>query len=339
MTDTEIAELLEASDEERYEDGAIILREGEAGGHIFIIGMGTVSIAVTGAVDHRLPIDSMGKGSFFGEMAWMENKPRLATVIASSDCLLLKTPFRSFQDLMDQNAPFASKVSLVLSERLRKLTEEILAVRLKDVDEKLELSNTKLDASLRAMESQMKAAETMFDQTSTRAGDVIQSFDRTRDQMASVGKVAILVASAILGLLGWLGYKEFNSIKQGFEEFVTGKEKNVSLRVKNVNLRADDFDSIYQDVMKKSRDFHNIGLATGKKITEINELAVKIEKHAKEIDTIRFVTGKKIAEQNKLTATLSGLYTLLVKHNFYEIVQEGRTDLFKEILAVEDQNI
>ena len=370
LTNAEIAELLDVSEEENHENGAIILKEGEAGSHIFIIGIGTVSIALTGAIDHRFPIDSMSVGNFFGEIPCLEKKPRLTTVVADSDCLLLKIPFGEFQQLMDKNARFASKVSLILSGRLRKITEEILAVRLKDVDERLELSNTKLDASLKAIDSQMRAAETILDQTSMRATDVVQSFERTLNQIVSVGKVALLIAAVIVGLLGWFGLDKFNTLDQIFEktlEDVKTKEDRIEKTLEDVKAKGDgvektladikakenefgkivesveskhddikksaqEYNILVKDAEIKSNDFNNIRKAAGTLLGKINE-------DRKAIYLIRLASGKKFAEDKKLPETITSLYTLLVKYNFSIIVQEGRTDLYKEILAVEDQNI
>lgn len=356
LTNAEIAELLDVSEEENHENGAIILKEGEAGSHIFIIGIGTVSITLTGAIDHRFPIDSMSVGNFFGEIPCLEEKPRLTMVVADSDCLLLKIPFAEFQQLMDKNARFASKVSLILSGRLRKITEEILAVRLKDVDERLELSNTKLDASLKAIDSQMRAAETIFDQTSIRASDVIQSFESTRNQIVTVGKVVLLIAAGIVGLLGWFGFDKFENIKKEYEEGIyetneklaetlaeldalKDKAKEFGEIEKSVKNTRNEIDDLYKDAKIKSKDFTNIRIASGKQIGKLNKAINDAHDNINAIKIIRLASGTKFAEDKKLPETITSLYTLLVKYNFSIIVQEGRTDLYKEILAVEDQNI
>ena len=66
----------QASSEHTYEPGALILREGERGDSIFVIGSGSVEalLSVSGAPEISLSI--LRRGETFGEMGFFERRPR-----------------------------------------------------------------------------------------------------------------------------------------------------------------------------------------------------------------------------------------------------------------------
>lgn len=314
LTEVEIDHLLKVSEEKSFSKGEIIFREGDPGEHVYLIGSGVVTIALSGVGDHKLPIETLGPGNFFGEMACIEHKPRMATVVVASDCELLLITSRFFHDLVNDNARFASRFSLILSERLRKLTEEILAVRIKNVDEKLELSNTKLDASLKAIESQMKAAETIFEQTSSRASEVIHSFDRTRTQVILVATAVSLIASMILGLLAFVGWKEWKSITTPIQAMAKDFKLEVEDAKSNlakINSTADEIDALREKIQSQSKTVENLD--------NIVKEAKKSQFEAKEAQLL--------------------LYSIIIKEFSATFVRDQNYEIFKDMLKVADPNL
>jgi len=94
----------------------------------------------------------------------------------------------------------ALAVLLGLSERLRHTDEQITALKMKGVDEKLSQFDTKLEAELKVISASLREAHAMFDNTKLRANDIIDSFERTRTWLT-------WIAGLILGIitLGGLG--------------------------------------------------------------------------------------------------------------------------------------
>ena len=272
LTETEIDRLIEASEQRSFSKAETIFSEGDLGEHVYFIGSGVVTIALAGAGNHKLPIETLGPGNFFGEMACMEHKPRMASVVVESDCELLMMTSTFFHDLVEENVRFASRFSLTLSERLRKLTEEILAVRVKNVDEKLELSNAKLDASLKAMDSQMKAAETIFEQTSTRASEVIHSFDRTRTQIILAGSVVSIIASLVLGLFIFVGWNEWKGMSNSIHENL----KSSAVEVKRITETANKIDEKFNETANEIDE----------KFTKIASQSAQIDKMIASVSTL-----------------------------------------------------
>ena len=80
----------EASTEHRYEPGAVILREGENGDSIYLIGSGSAEAVLSASGGETIVLSVMQRGETFGEMGFFERKPRSATVRAREACLVLE---------------------------------------------------------------------------------------------------------------------------------------------------------------------------------------------------------------------------------------------------------
>ena len=87
--------------EHRYEPGAVILREGEVGDSIFLIGSGSAEAVLFAGGDQPLVLSVMRRGETFGEMGFFERRPRSATVRARDACLVLEIKGEGLRALAD----------------------------------------------------------------------------------------------------------------------------------------------------------------------------------------------------------------------------------------------
>ena len=124
----------EASSEQRYEPGELIIREGEVGDSFFLIGSGSVEVVLSGAGGQTIPLSHLLRGETFGEMGLFERRPRCATVRARDACVVLEVKGEELRRVGEAQPDIEFKVLLKVSERLRSNNERILALHLKDVD-------------------------------------------------------------------------------------------------------------------------------------------------------------------------------------------------------------
>ncbi len=97
------------------EADAPIFLENEPSDYFYVIKQGAVRISRL--MDREdFVIDILGPGEIFGEMAILENKPRLATAIARSDCVLLQLPPATF--LEDVGSVVLQKLFESLAKRI-----------------------------------------------------------------------------------------------------------------------------------------------------------------------------------------------------------------------------
>jgi len=95
----------------------VIFDEGDEGQAIYIVLEGEVVICRQGRPDDgRLAL--LGPGTFFGELALLDQGPRAAQARAASDCRLLVLFREDFMGLLDTQARIASKVGRQLARHL-----------------------------------------------------------------------------------------------------------------------------------------------------------------------------------------------------------------------------
>ena len=121
LNEEEIANLLrdEVSQERDYPQGSVILRGGEAGDSVFVIGSGSVQVTLGGTGAPFSPLAVLQAGEIFGEMAVLERRPRSATVLAKENCLLLEIAGEEIRKLLEAHLEMQVKLYTVIRDRLR----------------------------------------------------------------------------------------------------------------------------------------------------------------------------------------------------------------------------
>ena len=102
-------------DVERFAAGDVIFAAGETGDRVYVVREGTVTIEAEG-----LPLEEIGPGGIFGELALIDVTARSATATATSPCELVALNERAFLFHVSQTPFFALNVMRVLAERLRR---------------------------------------------------------------------------------------------------------------------------------------------------------------------------------------------------------------------------
>lgn len=104
--------------------GSELFHAGDTAREMFVLLEGSADICVGGAV-----VEVAEPGALLGEMAMIEDAPRVATVAARTPCKLARVDRARFHYLVQQNPFFATHVMKVLVERLRRMNERMAAVK------------------------------------------------------------------------------------------------------------------------------------------------------------------------------------------------------------------
>jgi CRP-like cAMP-binding protein len=102
--------------EREYLKGEVVFDEGEDGCALYIVRAGRIAICRQGHPE--APIAEHGAGSFFGELALLENVPRSAQARALEPSRLAVLFGSDFLSLLDSEAKLANKILLQLSRHL-----------------------------------------------------------------------------------------------------------------------------------------------------------------------------------------------------------------------------
>lgn len=101
---------------ESYSVGQTVFVEGEMGAAMYVVLEGEIELQIGGRV-----VETLGPGEPFGEMALIDQAPRVATAVAKTQCRLLAIPEKRFLFMVSAMPHFSLQIMRVMADRLRKM--------------------------------------------------------------------------------------------------------------------------------------------------------------------------------------------------------------------------
>ena len=114
-----------------YNEGDIIIREGEKGDTMYVIQTGSVEIYQT-RDDVDIHLNYLNEGDFFGEMAIFDKPIRSASVRAVKNTRVLTIDKKNFLRRIHEDSSLAFNIIQNLSQRLRELDTHYARVTASD---------------------------------------------------------------------------------------------------------------------------------------------------------------------------------------------------------------
>jgi CRP/FNR family transcriptional regulator, cyclic AMP receptor protein len=105
---------------ERFSAGQVVFRAGDHGDHMFAVTKGAVGITINGKT-----VEVVDAGGVFGEMALVEDQPRIATATVESDAELVRIDRKRFLFLVQQTPFFSLQLMGIMAVRLRRMNERL----------------------------------------------------------------------------------------------------------------------------------------------------------------------------------------------------------------------
>ena len=107
-----------------YEDGEVIIRQGDVGDCMYVIQEGEVEVVSTsGNKEVRLAV--RGPGDLIGEMAIFEKEARSADVRAIGKARVLTVDKKNLMSRIHDDPSLAFRLIKTLSSRVRQLSDEV----------------------------------------------------------------------------------------------------------------------------------------------------------------------------------------------------------------------
>jgi len=101
-----------------YPAGATIFKEGDRGDRMYFVQSGSVELRVGGK-----PVMTAEAGTFFGEMALIEEAPRSASAHAATDCALMPVDRARFEYLVRMTPDFVLEMMRTIAARARAMAK------------------------------------------------------------------------------------------------------------------------------------------------------------------------------------------------------------------------
>ncbi len=111
-----------------YQDGEVIIRQGEVGDSMFVIQQGQIQVLVE-REGHEVPLRVAGEGEAVGEMAIFEREVRSATVRALGEVRVLTIDKKNFLRRITEDPSLAFRMVQIMSRRIRELSAEVARLK------------------------------------------------------------------------------------------------------------------------------------------------------------------------------------------------------------------
>jgi CRP/FNR family cyclic AMP-dependent transcriptional regulator len=121
LSDADADSVLQVGQRVSFQPGDTIVERGEMGDAMYLMLAGTAEVDVGGR------FHTLKQGDFFGEMALIAAKKRMATVKAVEPVQALRIPAEDFQAFLLSHATVAVAMLKALVDRLREVEERVEA--------------------------------------------------------------------------------------------------------------------------------------------------------------------------------------------------------------------
>lgn len=114
--------------ERKFAAGEKVFDKGDKGSSMYIVLSGAAQIFLPGDGDDRVVLKDVRTGEYFGELSLFDDKPRSASVSASTDTVLLELTREEFAEHLGRSPTAAMAILAEMAERLRE-TNALLSQR------------------------------------------------------------------------------------------------------------------------------------------------------------------------------------------------------------------
>jgi CRP/FNR family transcriptional regulator, cyclic AMP receptor protein len=119
LSDGELDEVASVAGELDFAPNAVIVRQGQVETGFYLIVTGSVKVMRGGD-----PIATLRPGEFFGELTVLDQKPRIASVVAAEPTTCMAIASWDLLRLLESKPSIAIALLRALADRLRRLTTE-----------------------------------------------------------------------------------------------------------------------------------------------------------------------------------------------------------------------
>lgn len=102
--------------------GDILIKEGETSNQLFWLMQGQLEV-VKKISGMKVEVNKIEPGELVGELSFLDQKPRSATVRAVTECQLVVLEYSEFQEMLAAQPKWMKKILVTLTGKIRKLSE------------------------------------------------------------------------------------------------------------------------------------------------------------------------------------------------------------------------
>lgn len=115
-----------AFEEQTFDIGETLFKEGDAGDNAYLVKSGKVKIVKEKGDTSNRTLATVGSGHVIGEMALIDDKPRAASAIALEISVVMVINKSNFQDRLAKTDPVIVRLLNTFTDRLREQSQKVI---------------------------------------------------------------------------------------------------------------------------------------------------------------------------------------------------------------------
>ncbi len=170
-----------------------VFREGERADGFFVVAKGRVKVFKLSEDGKEQVLHLIGPGQSFAEATIFEGGTYPAHAEALEDCDLVFLPKRSFTDLLERNPRIALRMMASLSKWLKRMTDLVESISLRDVETRLVrfLSDELAGRGMARKDGTIYELDVSKNVLASRLGTVPETFSRALKKLQDEGKIRV----------------------------------------------------------------------------------------------------------------------------------------------------
>lgn len=121
-----LVQILASTKLRSYDEGDIIVTEGEPGASLFLIVGGTVKVFTRAEDGANLPLAELGPGDFFGEVSLLTGKPRTATITAGTKVSAIELDRAAVDEIAQEHPEVLTTLDDFCRQRAHQAVEAVI---------------------------------------------------------------------------------------------------------------------------------------------------------------------------------------------------------------------
>jgi len=110
LTDSELEVMAKITSQKNFKTGETIFKESEESQSLYVIRSGEVKASVSAPNGEVFTLTMLKDGDIFGQMSFIDGRPRSATIIAASDVDTIVMEKSDFEGIIDDNPRLIHKI-------------------------------------------------------------------------------------------------------------------------------------------------------------------------------------------------------------------------------------
>jgi CRP-like cAMP-binding protein len=140
----------------KFDAGETVFLRGDQADSMFVVEAGQIRLSMTTAEGREVTVRHVATGEAFGEIAMLDGGIRTATATATRTTALLAVPAGPFRAIVLQRPAIAMAVIRFLCSRLRDTTDQLEAIALMPLEQRLARLLIQLAASVRGTSGRVR---------------------------------------------------------------------------------------------------------------------------------------------------------------------------------------